>query len=199
LISFYNKTRYAAPAPNISSPEPSHKRSNSTSATTLEDPALIPFQIGSSAIQSDSDVFPPRRTDINTSSDVEFWLHEYEDVLGEVFGEGKEYVDGVQPDLGGGVGGVGGMKRDDVVWKKLGQIMRGRKGSELSEEEEISDSESVVSIGELGEGARLDDTGLREDVGSGEVEGVFARQQESVEGDKNTWEVGIFILEGIEV
>jgi hypothetical protein len=133
---------------------------------------------------------------------IEFWLHEYEDVLMEVLGRGEggeewEADFGVvgrrSPHnlglgVGGGVaeeepgspvrfgqrGGPGAPGRDDRAWNALGEIM--------GEEEGISDSESVVSVGELGEEARLD-----EGVGP---EGVFARQQRRRSTDnENTWEV----------
>jgi hypothetical protein len=173
--------------------EPIHKRTNSTSATTLEEPALSPIQAAAHLASAiDQDVFPPRKTDINHSYNpdemIEFWLHEYEDVLGEVFGEGQEYADGTVV----GVHGPGAAERDDIAWTRLGEIMRrGSKG----EDDVISDSESVISVGELGDEARMDGSmlgGVSVPEVSDADEGIFSRQQDGLEGDKNTWEVRRF-------
>jgi hypothetical protein len=144
-------------------------------------------------------VFPPRKTDAsalpyNPDGMIDFWLHEYEDVLMEVFGDGESGVDewdtsefGFGVPSPGGIGGTaspgrgahrgapGPAERDDRAWHALGEIMG-------ADEDVISDSESVVSVGELGEEARLD-----EGIGA---EGVFARQQRRRSTDnENTWEV----------
>lgn len=112
---------------------------------------------------------------------IEFWLHEYEDVLGEVFGDGEGLGDwddlGIppssprRPSYGSGImsGHQEGnsptsptvpsgfsspppspkaAERDDRAWNALGEIM--------GEGDDISDSESVVTVGELGEEARMD-------------------------------------------
>lgn len=100
---------------------------------------------------------------------IEFWLHEYEDVLGEVFGDADDEEGGAP----------GPAEKDDVAWNRLGEIMRAKGGED---EDGISDSESVVSVGQLEEGARLEEPGLGE-------EGVLARQQRRQSGDENTWEV----------
>ncbi|RSH81541.1 Factor arrest protein 11 [Saitozyma podzolica] len=201
LIQFYNKRNYSAQLlPAISSPEPSHKRSDSTAAITLEDPALRQHGHGlpHRGSLSESDVFPPRKTDAsalpyNPDGMIDFWLHEYEDVLMEVFGYGESGVDewdtsefGFGVPSPGGIGGTaspgrgahrgapGPAERDDRAWHALGEIMG-------ADEDVISDSESVVSVGELGEEARLD-----EGIGA---EGVFARQQRRRSTDnENTWE-----------
>lgn len=100
---------------------------------------------------SEHDVFPPRKTDLampyNPDVMIEFWLHEYEDVLYEVFGDAET------PDEGDDYGVRGVAERDGPAWKMLGDLMRSRGGAD---EDAISDSESVVTVGELGEDARLD-------------------------------------------
>lgn len=86
----------------VTSNEPTHHRSNSTAAVMLEDPALHPprsgagssFSRGRGSSISESEVFPPRHTDTgmayNPDGMIEFWLHEYEDVLLEVFGDSSD-------------------------------------------------------------------------------------------------------------
>ncbi|WVQ99208.1 hypothetical protein IAU59_006340 [Kwoniella sp. CBS 9459] len=198
LVQFYNKRYYSIHLAALPSPEPAHKRSNSTSAVTLEDPALAHGQTGShighqtgghprTASLGESDVFPPRKSTVagaslpyNPDGMIEFWLHEYEDVLGEVFGEAGEGGNEVWEDFGlsgagagiahlhidqhdGGVGevpgAIGAADRDDRAWNRLSEIMRGGDGGA----DDISDSESVVSVGELGEEARLDASGFDEE------------------------------------
>ncbi|WWC89537.1 uncharacterized protein L201_004461 [Kwoniella dendrophila CBS 6074] len=197
LVQFYNKRHYAAHLAPLPSPDPAHKRSNSTSAVTLEDPALhhghvqAPHgaSVGSHPRASsigESDVFPPRKSLSSTGADlpynpdgmIEFWLHEYEDVLGEVFGgDTIESSNEVWDEFGltsvnntgslhstqniendDVIGGPHAADRDDRAWNRLTEIMRsGQSGSGTNRtDEEISDSESIVSVGELGEEARLD-------------------------------------------
>lgn len=127
----------------------------------LEDPALHNHNRQTSS--SDSDVFPPRSTNsgatgaidlpYNPDGMIEFWLHEYEDVLNEVFGESEDHIMGMGMGTGMGIPRVGMAERDDPAWNRLDQIMRGGRGG--VEDDEISDSESVVSVGELGQDARL--------------------------------------------
>ncbi|OCF42790.1 hypothetical protein I317_03392 [Kwoniella heveanensis CBS 569] len=208
LVQFYNKRHYSAHLAPLPSPEPAHKRSNSTSAVTLEDPALAHGQAGShvshvsgghprTASLGESDVFPPRKSTVagaslpyNPDGMIEFWLHEYEDVLGEVFGEAGEGGNEVWEDFGlSGAGGgiahshddhragaeelggpsvIGAADRDDRAWNRLSEIMRGAGDAA----DDISDSESVVSVGELGDEARLDSSGFEENNGqSSEEEG----------------------------
>ncbi len=174
MIKFYNIRHYSAHFVSLPSAEPAHKRSNSTSAVILEDPALHPHPPPhvpkGSCSSSDTDVFPPRATlPYNPDGMIEFWLHEYEDVLGEVFGDADD-EDGGAPGLA---------EKDDVAWNRLGEIMRSKGGKD---EDVISDSESVVTVEQLDEGARLDEPGLGE-------EGV-ERLQRRQSGDENTWEVG---------
>ena len=107
---------------------------------------------------------------------IEFWLHEYEDVLGEVFGHIDD-DEGLPP---------GPAEKDDPAWHRLDEIMRA-KGA--VEDDVISDSESVATVGQLGEEARLDDPGLSLRIEGGVDRGVFARHQRRQSGDENTWEV----------
>ena len=148
LVQFYNKRHYANHLAPPHPTEPSHRRSNSVNAVTLDDPALH----AASASTGEGDVFPPRRTDFmpyNPDGMIEFWLHEYEDVLSEVFGETLALGPG--NDEAEDYGEPAAIGPGDDAWKRLGEIMRGGR-----DEEEISDSESVVSVGELGEEARMD-------------------------------------------
>lgn len=150
---------------------------------------------------------------------IEFWLHEYEDVLVEVFGVegGNEVLDefGLSNEMAGltftnksssgaGVGEdiqtPGPGTADSRAWNRLSEIMR------RGDEDEISDSESVVSIGELGNASRLggqdadavngeermseDGEGLEESVPEGEKSrvGMGKGRRRSGAGE-NTWEV----------
>lgn len=140
-------------------PEPQHRRSESTTAVMLEDPALQNHNRQASF--SDSDVFPPRSTNYsgtrvdlpyNPDGMIEFWLHEYEAVLNEVFGESEHHATGMG--IGMGIHSVGMAERGDPAWNRLDEIMRGGRGVGV-DDDEISDSESVVSVGELGQDARL--------------------------------------------
>lgn len=101
----------------------------------------------------------------NPDGMIEFWLHEYEDVLFEVFGD-SETMD----EMDDGVRGVA--ERDGPAWKMLGDLMRSRGGVD---EDSISDSESVMTVGELGEDAQMNP-------GQGE------EPKENHVGE-NTWEV----------
>lgn len=196
LIQFYNKRNYPGTLPVVISPEPQHRRTESTSAVMLEDPAL--HNHNRHASSADSDVFPPRSSgDLPYNPDlmVEFWLHEYEDIMNEVFGETEE--DGI------GMTRVGMAERDDPAWNRLDEIMRNGTGRGM-EDDEISDSESVVSVGELGAEARVgvgidtisdtDDQDQDHDQGSGSGSGrgrherELARQQRRQSGNENTWE-----------
>ena len=131
-----------------------------------------------SGSSSERDVFPPRKSvqdggllPYNPDSAIDFWLHEYEDVLGEVFGDD---VSGNTWDDEWGVG-VAKIRDDNGEGaRRLNEIFRA-KGLE---EDEISESESVVSIGELGEDARLGEEGLN----------GGSRKEENA----NTWEVGCY-------
>lgn len=182
LIQFYNKRHYSsflAPPPQ---PDIGHKRTMSTTGVMLDDPVAH----HRAASTTDHDVFPPRRTGAdqmpyNPDGMIEFWLHEYEDVLSEVFGDPDVHVpyteahsDEDEPEHEGRDRvAAGQMALDDIAaWRRLGEIMRGGR-----EEEEISDSESVASIGELGDEARMDGAGATD-------------AREGHQGE-NTWEVSL--------
>jgi hypothetical protein len=109
----------------------------------------------------DADVFPPVRSQAPEPSI--FLPYMTEDISWE--DEYEEYMKGLgyESDHGDGYGQlIGG----DAVWERLG-------GTDLGDG--ISDSESIVSIGDLGDDARLD--GTREENGL-------------VNENLNNWEVG---------
>ncbi|WVO22383.1 uncharacterized protein IAS62_003713 [Cryptococcus decagattii] len=232
LVQFYNLRHYITPAPL--SPDVSHRRASSCNPL-YEDPVLQTQhpQFGHrsrsdsiSGTSSESDVFPPRKSSstnpaslpYNPDEMIEFWLHEYEDVLVEVFGVegGNEVLDefGLSNEMAGltftnksssgaGVGEdiqtPGPGTADSRAWSRLSEIMR------RGDEDEISDSESVVSIGELGNASRLggqdadavngeermseDGEGLEESVPEGEKSrvGMGKGRRKSGAGE-NTWE-----------
>ncbi|OXB40175.1 hypothetical protein J007_00005 [Cryptococcus neoformans] len=232
LVQFYNLRHYIPPAPL--SPGVSHRRTSSFNPL-YEDPVLQTQhpQFGhrarsdsTSGTSSESDVFPPRKSSssnpaslpYNPDEMIEFWLHEYEDVLVEVFGVegGNEVLDefGLSNEMAGlsftnkspsGAGDgediqtPGPGNTDSRAWNRLSEIMR------RGDEEEISDSESVVSVGELGSAARLggqdvdavngeegipeDVEGLEESVPEGEKSrvGMGKGRRRSGAGE-NTWE-----------
>ncbi|WVW83665.1 hypothetical protein I302_105686 [Kwoniella bestiolae CBS 10118] len=212
LVQFYNKRHFPAHLASLPSPEPSHKRSNSTSAVTLEDPALhhahahghVPHGAPHprTASTGESDVFPPRKSLTSSGAElpynpdgmIEFWLHEYEDVLGEVFGgDIMEHANEVWDEFGlshpnapapteEDVVGPHAADRDDRAWNRLTEIMRSGTGGDRADEE-ISDSESVVSVGELGEEARLG--GASFDIAKDQSQDQEEQQEEDEgEGDK---------------
>jgi len=106
---------------------------------------------------------------------IEFWSHEYDELVGDIYGD----VDDEER------AAPGPAERGGVVWNRFDEVMRAKSAQE---EDEISDSESVVSVCRLGEEARLDEPGM----GMGE-EGALARQHRRQSGDENTWEVGRFV------
>ena len=114
---------------------------------------------------ADYDVFPPRRTSAseggmaasyNPDGMMEFWLHEYEDVLHEVFGatDDENLADEfgvIAKETSGSQGIVYPGMMDMSAWRRLSELL-----AEQNEDEVISDSESIVTVGEL-EDARLED------------------------------------------
>lgn len=72
-------------------------------------------------------------------------------------------------------------ERDDRAWNALGEIM----GEDGREDDAISDSESVVSVGELGEEAHMDD-------GQREAEEARRRERRRSENE-STWAVSFSI------
>jgi hypothetical protein len=219
LIGFYNKRNYATQIAALPSPEPHHKRTESSSAVILEDPAMQARgrsgSLSSASPGSDSDVFPPRRS--TRTSDLELpynpdGLYEFEHEDEILFGEDHDLLDYGR--LGVAPSSPNAAERDDPAWNRINDIIRQARGGR--DEDEISDSESVVSVGELGEGARLgmgvevdaDGLGGVEDADRGRrghgddddddederepqspKEHALARQQRRQSGNENTWEV----------
>jgi len=193
LIAFYNKTNYAAHlAPNLL--EETHRRTESTSAVVFEEqgvPLGARRRSRLSSVSSDADLFPLRdQLSYNPDGMIEFWMHEYEDVMREVFGDGTRPDedwddDEADPDLvRAGPGAPGPAERDDPAWIRLTELMRARGAPE---DDAISDSESVVSVGELGDAARLE----AEREGRSMFEAMQERQRRRSNGDENTWEVSL--------
>ncbi|CAK9786148.1 N1221-domain-containing protein [Cutaneotrichosporon oleaginosum] len=189
LIAFYNKRHYAAHLiPPGSALEPAHRRTDSTSGVMFEDHNLLASRRRSrldSLSSSEHDLFPPNRTSTDMSYNpdgmIEFWMHEYEDVMREVFGEGTSEDDWdeygkVRPDVSPGAPGPAA--RDDAAWIRLGELMR------RGDDDAISDSESVVSVGELGEDARLE----AEEEGRSMFAAMQERKTRRPSEDENTWE-----------
>lgn len=189
LIAFYNKKNYAAHM-SPSMPDEHYRR---TETGGFLDPAPLSPNRRRSRLDSLSgtseDIFDATRDPslpYNPDGMIEFWMHEYEDVLRDVFGEGTrdEWTDTGSPASPAAPGPAEG--RNDAAWIRLGELMRARGAPE---DDTISDSESVVSVGELGEDARLE----------AETEGrtMFAAMQErkrrTSQGDENTWEVSSYI------
>lgn len=197
LIAFYNKGRYAV-QPSSMPEEQAHRRTDS-SAVVFEDAGMIAgarrrSRLSSISSSSESELFPLGRVEslpYNPDGMIEFWMHEYEDVLREVFGEGTRTDDDwedEESEVDYGVvralaasGAPGPAERDDPAWLRLTEIMRARGNHE---DDAISDSESVVTVGELGEDARLD----AEKQGRSMFEAMQERQRRRSNGDENTWE-----------
>lgn len=185
LIAFYNKKNYAAHmAPSM--PDEQYRRMET--GGFLDHAPLSPNRRRSrldSLSGTSEDIFDATRDPsmpYNPDGMIEFWMHEYEDVLRDVFGDGTrdEWADTGSPASPAAPGPAEG--RNDAAWIRLGELMRARGAPE---DDTISDSESVVSVGELGDEARLE----------AEAEGrtMFAAMQErkrrTSQGDENTWEV----------
>lgn len=186
LIAFYNKMNYAAHmAPSM--PDEQYRRMDSGGGF-LDHAPLSPNRRRSrldSLSATSEDIFDATRDPsmpYNPDGMIEFWMHEYEDVLRDVFGDGTrdEWADPGSPASPAAPGPAEG--RNDAAWIRLGELMRARGAPE---DDTISDSESVVSVGELGDDARLE----------AEAEGrtMFAamqdRKRRTSQGDENTWEV----------
>ncbi|BEJ14883.1 hypothetical protein CspHIS471_0406500 [Cutaneotrichosporon sp. HIS471] len=192
LIAFYNKRHYAAHLAPGALVEPAHRRTDSTSGPIFDEHSLAASRRRSrldSISSSEHDLFPPNRTSADMSYNpdgmIEFWMNEYEDVLREVFGEGTSEEDWdeygeVRPDASPGAPGPA--ERDDAAWIRLGQLMR--RGGDDDSISDISDSESVVTVGELGEDARLE----AEEEGRSMFAAMQQRKQRRPSQDESTWE-----------
>jgi hypothetical protein len=121
------------------------------------------------------------------------WLYEYEDLIAEVLGidRAEEHVQqGL--DLLSSPGGrrsssFSDMQTNGTPWNRLNEIMRSRG---IPDDETISDSESVVSIGELGPDARFSTYDLDQEIADEPEDSFAARQRRKSTGNENTWEVG---------
>lgn len=194
LIAFHNKRHYAAHLAPGAFLESSHRRTDSTAGEAFDEHGMMMGHRRRSRLDSISssehDLFPPNRSSAeqayNPDGMIEFWMHEYEDVLREVFGEGTREDDwdeygGVRPDAPSGAPGPA--ERDDAAWIRLTELMR--RGA--PDDDTISDSESVVTVGELGDDARLD----AEEEGRSMFAAMQERKRRTSKGDENTWEVSL--------
>jgi hypothetical protein len=205
LVRFYHNKHYASVLGHIGmeSISAAHRRSDSLAAGG---PAEV-TSASSFRERSDSDVFPPNKTllerppqnneqDYNPDTIMGAWMYDYEAVIESVLGadSAQEAVrdafatyppvphsPGRQQDFGFGFGNAAS-NENKGAWSRLEEIIGARSGQH---DDAISDSESVVSIGELGPDARLafDD---QDDV---EEDPVKARQRRKSTGNENTWEV----------
>ncbi|KAL1405394.1 Factor arrest protein 11 [Vanrija albida] len=196
LVAFYNKQHYAAhfAAAQVA---PDHRRGDSQSALVFDEPGLVPAARRRSrldSVSSDAGLFPMSRSasdlalmPYNPDGMIEFWMHEYEDVLREVFGEGTTQADEDWDEYGDGAampppsGAPGPAERDDAAWVRLGELMRARGGQD---DDTISDSESVVTVGELGDEAQLEAAAEGREM----FNAMHERQRRKSKGDENTWE-----------
>jgi len=202
LVRFYHNKYYSSVLGQIEMEAISaaHRRSDSLAAGGPGEMASASnFREG-----SESDVFPPNKTlldrhhqqdqDYNPDTLMGAWMYDYEAVIESVLGadSAQEAVrdafatyppvprsPGYQDDFGFG---NAASKQNTTAWLRLEEIIGARTGQH---DDAISDSESVVSIGELGPDARLsfdDQDDIDEDP-------VKARQRRKSTGNENTWEV----------
>lgn len=188
LIAVYNKRHYAAHMAPATEDSP-HRRTDSSSAVFFDDPAVSGNRRRSRMDSLSSPLDDVNRPDLPYNPDgmIEFWLHEYEDVLREVFGDGtrEDWDDGDDDDdeLVRAPGAPGPAERDDAAWIRLGELMRARGAPD---DDAISESESVVSVGELGDEARLDAQAEGREMFSA----MEQRRRRRSQGE-NTWEVSL--------
>jgi hypothetical protein len=141
-----------------------------------------------------SDVFPPIKTTLGPLSQpsvdqnmdldalVTGWIYEYEDLIGDLIGyEDRQPWDPKNlPGMTGGRGPV--TDRQDPAWTRLDAIMRSRG---ITSDDSLSDSESIVSIGDLRDEARFADS-------EGDMDRDLALdlpQHRQVTENENTWAV----------
>ena len=137
---------------------------------------------------------PRRETDddYNIETIMGAWLYEYEDLIAEVLGidKAEEHVQqGL--DLLSSPGSrrssfTNAYRADNTPWSRLNEIMKSRG---VADDEAISDSESVVSIGELGPDARFSTYDLEQEIADEPEDSFAARQRRKSTGNENTWEV----------
>ncbi|KAH6915434.1 hypothetical protein BKA70DRAFT_1420367 [Coprinopsis sp. MPI-PUGE-AT-0042] len=157
LVKFYNNKRYG-PIPTVNPHGPMHRRSGSMSQSHLDglqpDPSLAGLMsrpLGTPNIV-ESDVFPPSRSQAPnpsiflpyTTEDIAF-EEEYEEYLSDL-----GLSDDSQPHFTEGhTWGTVGVGSGSSAWHRLPEHV-----TELTDD--ISDSESIVSIGDLRDDSRLD-------------------------------------------
>lgn len=188
LITLYNKRHYAAHMAPVALGDESHRRADSTSAVVFDSDPAAPgnrrrSRLDSVSLSSSDIDFTRSDMPYNPDGMIEFWMHEYEDVLREVFGDGtrEEWDDDEDDDeLVRAPGAPGPAERDDAAWIRLGELMRARGAPD---DDTISDSESVVSVGELGEEARLE-----AEAEGREMFSAMEKRRRRPSQDENTWE-----------
>lgn len=183
-----------------------HRRSDSLTSGNSAEQATgqASGSAGGSLHRTDSDVFPPNRTlprkeaeegDYNVETIMGAWLYEYEDLIAEVLGidraeehvqQGLDLLNSPGGRRGSSSGALGTLPTNDTPWSRLNEIMKSRG---MADEEAISDSESVVSIGELGADARFSTYDMESDNGDEPEDSMAARQRRKSTGNENTWEV----------
>ncbi len=145
-------------------PDPLQLRTNSLAGVGPYHPDDVPAI--PALHRTGSDVFPPSKTTIspllspsvdhNTDLDalISGWIYEYEDLIGDLIGhEDRQPWDPKNlPGMTGGKGPV--TDRQDPAWTRLDAIMRSRG---IASDDAISDSESIVSIGDLRDEANYAD------------------------------------------
>ncbi|GHJ87632.1 hypothetical protein NliqN6_4034 [Naganishia liquefaciens] len=199
LIKFYHSKHYAIPH---AGPD-HHRRSDSLASGGSIDYGSghhVASSNGSGSMhRTDSDIFPPNRTmprretddDYNIETIMGAWLYEYEDLIAEVLGidKAEEHVQqGL--DLLSSPGGrrssfTNTFRADNTPWSRLNEIMKSRG---MAGDEAISDSESVVSIGELGPDARFSTYDMDQEIADEPEDSFAARQRRKSTGNENTWE-----------
>ena len=173
-----NVKRYGATQTN---PQPSHRRTTSQSLHTgdphLHNPDMNGINRPLNSPNLETDVFPPLRSRVSdpssfvpyTSEDMGFEEEEYEDYLLDLNSDDQP----AEPPFPGFWSHEGGGELASA-WHRIESLAGGLA-------DDISDSESVVSIGDLGEEVRNNGT-------ASEGEG------ESVDQNVNNWEVSKPIL-----
>jgi hypothetical protein len=191
LITFYNSKTYTfSQAPAF---EGGHRRSISNAGVSLDESSSA-FSSHSRISQTDADIFPPNRTapagshfPYSPDSIIDYWMHEYDDVLGEVFGDAASAEEDSWEHFGEDghlVRQPGPAQRGGPTWNKLNEILR---ANGAPEDDAISDSESIVSIGELGSDARF----IEETPEEERAREAISLRERRRSGNENTWEVSV--------
>jgi hypothetical protein len=205
LVRFYHNKYYPSVLGQIGTEvlSAAHRRSDSLAAGGPGEMAPA----SNFRERSDSDVFPPNKTlvdrqsqqeqDYNPDTVMGAWMYDYEAVIESVLGadSAQEAVRDAfatyppvprspsqQEDFGFG---NAASKHNTTAWLRLEEIIGARTGQH--DDDMISDSESIVSIGELGPDARLP----FDDQDEVEEDPIKARQRRKSSGNENTWEVSL--------